>query len=105
VVVDGNGKIIETWKQWDKLFRRPHSIYISPYDPEKNVWIGQGVSAFQPAADGIHFGAGARDGDAVRHAAEGKPQTTGLPLLEVGSRHQWRCPQCGRPRPSRRPGE
>jgi len=37
--VDGNGKIIETWKQWDKLFRRPHSIYISPYDPEKNVWI------------------------------------------------------------------
>ena len=39
VVVDGSGKIIETWKQWDKLFRRPHSIYISPYDPEKNVWI------------------------------------------------------------------
>ena len=27
------------WKQWDKLFRRHHSIYISPYDPEKNVWI------------------------------------------------------------------
>ena len=36
---DGSGKIIETWKQWDKLFRRPHSIYISPYDPEKNVWV------------------------------------------------------------------
>ena len=39
VIVDGNGKIVETWKQWDKLFRRPHSVYISPYDPEKNVWI------------------------------------------------------------------
>ena len=39
VVVDGDGKIIETWKQWDKLFRRPHSVYISPYDPEKNVWV------------------------------------------------------------------
>ena len=39
MVVDGNGKIIETWKQWDKLFRRPHSIYISPYDPDKNIWI------------------------------------------------------------------
>src|SRR5580692_11763512 len=39
VVVDGSGKIIEVWDQWDKLFRRPHSIYISPYDPEKNVWI------------------------------------------------------------------
>src|ERR1700674_2095991 len=39
VVVDGNGKIIETWKQWDKLFRRPHSVYISPYDPERSVWV------------------------------------------------------------------
>jgi DNA-binding beta-propeller fold protein YncE len=39
VVYDGSGNIIETWKQWDKLFRRPHSVYISPYDPEKNVWI------------------------------------------------------------------
>jgi len=39
VVVDGSGKIIETWKQWDDKFRRPHSIYISPYDPDKNVWI------------------------------------------------------------------
>src|SRR5712671_5305678 len=39
VVYDGNGNILETWKQWDKLFRRPHSVYVSPYDPEKNVWI------------------------------------------------------------------
>ena len=39
VVVDGDGNIIETWKQWDKLFRRPHSVYISPYDPDKNVWV------------------------------------------------------------------
>jgi len=39
VVYDGNGNILETWKQWDKIFRRPHSVYVSPYDPEKNVWI------------------------------------------------------------------
>ncbi|MDP9052774.1 MAG: hypothetical protein M3N93_00500 [Acidobacteriota bacterium] len=39
VVVDRNGKIIETWKQWDNLFRRPHAIYISPYDPDKSVWV------------------------------------------------------------------
>jgi hypothetical protein len=39
VVLDGSGNILETWKQWDKLFRRPHSVYISPYDPEKHVWI------------------------------------------------------------------
>src|SRR5215471_16041595 len=39
VVADANGNIIETWDQWDKLLRRPHSVYISPYDPEKHVWI------------------------------------------------------------------
>jgi NHL repeat-containing protein len=39
VVFDGSGNIIETWKQWDKIFRRPHSVYVSPYDPEKNVWV------------------------------------------------------------------
>jgi sugar lactone lactonase YvrE len=39
VVVDANGNIIEDWTQWDKLLRRPHAVYISPYDPEKRVWI------------------------------------------------------------------
>ena len=39
VVVNREGKIVEVWNQWDKLFRRPHSVYISPYDPEKRVWV------------------------------------------------------------------
>ena len=39
VIADANGNIVETWTQWDKLLRRPHSVYISPYDPEKHVWI------------------------------------------------------------------
>src|SRR5262245_34866361 len=39
VVVDRNGNHIEDWTQWDKMLRRPHAVYISPYDPEKNVWI------------------------------------------------------------------
>ena len=39
VVADANGNIIETWTQWDKILRRPHSVYISPYDPEKHVWV------------------------------------------------------------------
>jgi sugar lactone lactonase YvrE len=39
VVVDANGNHIEDWTQWDKMLRRPHSVYISPYDPEKRVWI------------------------------------------------------------------
>ncbi|MSO82424.1 MAG: hypothetical protein EXQ53_03890 [Acidobacteria bacterium] len=39
VVVDASGNIIETWKQWDKMLRRPHSVFISPYDAQKHVWI------------------------------------------------------------------
>ena len=39
VVVDANGNHIEDWTQWDKMLRRPHAVYISPYDPEKHVWI------------------------------------------------------------------
>ena len=32
-IVDGNGKIVETWTQWDKIFKRPHFVTINPYDP------------------------------------------------------------------------
>jgi hypothetical protein len=39
IVVDAQGNIIEEWTQWDKIFKRPHSVYISPYDPEKHVWV------------------------------------------------------------------
>ena len=74
VVVDGAGNIIEEWTQWDKIFKRPHSAYISPYDPEKHVWIvddhshalykfsnnGQQLvqtvgTPNEPGADGTHF--------------------------------------------------
>jgi hypothetical protein len=39
LVVDANGNITEDWTQWDKMLRRPHAVYISPYDPEKRVWV------------------------------------------------------------------
>jgi len=39
VVADANGNIIERWTQWDKILKRPHFVAISPYDPEKFVWI------------------------------------------------------------------
>jgi hypothetical protein len=39
IVVDAQGNIIEQWTQWDKMFKRPHSVYVSPYDPQKHVWI------------------------------------------------------------------
>ena len=38
-VVDAQGNLIEDWTQWDKMFRRPHSVFESPYDPQKDVWI------------------------------------------------------------------
>src|SRR5437660_111079 len=42
VVVDSNGKLVESWTQHDHLFaggRGPHKIKISPYDPERHVWV------------------------------------------------------------------
>ena len=39
VVFDRNGNLIEDWTQYDKIWGRPHDVEISPYDPEKNVWI------------------------------------------------------------------
>ena len=39
LVVDANGNITEDWTKWDSLFRRPHSVTINPYDPEKHIWI------------------------------------------------------------------
>ena len=39
VVVNKNGDIVETVTQWDKILNKPHQVYISPYDPERHVWI------------------------------------------------------------------
>ena len=42
MIVDADGTLIEDWTQWDHLFaggRGPHKVRISPYDPEKHVWI------------------------------------------------------------------
>jgi len=42
LVFDGQGNLLpETanWLQWDSMMQRPHFVAISPYDPQKNVWI------------------------------------------------------------------
>jgi len=39
LVVNRQGDIVEDWTQWDSMLRRPHAVYISPYDPDKHVWI------------------------------------------------------------------
>ena len=43
-VVDGDGNLIAVWDQWDHLCDDsdgpgPHRIRISPYDPERRVWV------------------------------------------------------------------
>jgi hypothetical protein len=39
VVVNRKGEIIERWQQWDSILNKPHQVYISPYDPERHVWV------------------------------------------------------------------
>jgi hypothetical protein len=49
VAVDRDGNITENWAQWDSIFNKPHQVYISPYDPDRHVWVverggGRGVN-------------------------------------------------------------
>ena len=39
VAFDSEGNMTEDWSQWDDMWGRPHDIEISPYDPEKHIWI------------------------------------------------------------------
>jgi hypothetical protein len=39
LVFDAQGNMIEDWTKWDSLLARPHAVYVSPYDPDKHVWI------------------------------------------------------------------
>jgi hypothetical protein len=39
VVVNGQGDIVERWTQWDTMMGFPHQLYISPYDPERHIWV------------------------------------------------------------------
>jgi len=74
IVVNAQGDIVEEWTQWDAMFKRPHAVYISPYDVEKHVWVvddhthaiykftNDGTQLVQtigtpdvPGADGTHF--------------------------------------------------
>jgi len=39
VVVNAQGDILEGWTQWDQMMKRPHAVYVSPYDAQKHVWV------------------------------------------------------------------
>jgi hypothetical protein len=38
-VLNKDGQVIEDWSQWNDLFGMPHAIKVSPYDPERHVWV------------------------------------------------------------------
>jgi DNA-binding beta-propeller fold protein YncE len=58
VVANAKGEILERWTQHDHLFavggRGPHRIKISPYDPERHVWVvdDSGQQIFKFTHDG-----------------------------------------------------
>ena len=39
ITVNRDGKLVSNWSQHNTLFTRPHRIKISPYDPERHVWV------------------------------------------------------------------
>lgn len=39
VVFDRNGNLVQSWRQHDDKFVRPHRVTINPYDREKHIWL------------------------------------------------------------------
>jgi len=39
LVVNGAGKVTEDWSQWNDQFVLPHNVEISPYDPDRHIWV------------------------------------------------------------------
>jgi hypothetical protein len=86
-IVDGDGNLIDVWDQWDHLFEGsdgpgPHRIRISPYDPERRVWVvhetGNQVFVFSNDGSELLMTLGEKDmpGDDETHF--GKPQDVGF---------------------------
>jgi DNA-binding beta-propeller fold protein YncE len=57
VTVDAAGTITEEFTRWDKMFKRAHSVRISPYDPEKHVWVvdADGHAVYKFSNDGTRL--------------------------------------------------
>jgi hypothetical protein len=39
LIFDRGGNLVDAWTQWDSMMQRPHFVAISPYDPQKHVWV------------------------------------------------------------------
>ena len=83
LVVDGDGNLIEIWDQWDHLFegsegRGPHRIRISPYDPERRVWVidesGHQIFVFSNDGSELLMTLGEKDVGANDESHFGRPQ-------------------------------
>ena len=79
VIVNRNGDIIERWQQWDSILNKPHQVYISPYDPERHVWLverggGRNVpmSILKFSRDGKRLVMKLGDGDDPRNRGEAR---------------------------------
>ncbi|MCU0962912.1 MAG: hypothetical protein MUF48_22685 [Pirellulaceae bacterium] len=53
IETDASGNIIKNWSRWDTLFHSPHQVYISPYDPERAIYIVE-RGGTQPGGRVVH---------------------------------------------------
>lgn len=51
-VYDRNGKLIESWEQWNSTITGVQRIQVSPYDPERHIWIATGGPILEFTHDG-----------------------------------------------------
>ena len=86
-VVDGDGNPIEIWDQWDHLFEGsdgpgPHRIRISPYDPERRLWVvhetGHQIFVFSNDGSELLMTLGEKDVSANDESHFGRPQDVGF---------------------------
>ncbi|MSR10907.1 MAG: hypothetical protein EXR84_03805 [Gammaproteobacteria bacterium] len=89
-VVNDKGELIENWNHWDHLFEGtggPHKIVISPYDPERRVWVindgHQQIHAFSNDGKELLLTLGIKDETANDETHLGRPQD--IAFLRDGS--------------------
>ena len=73
LVLNADGKVIEDWSQWNDQIVLAHNVEISPYDPERHVWVvdREGAQIFKFTNDGkkiaLHLGEKGKSGDDHYH--------------------------------------
>jgi len=80
-IVDGDGELIDSWTQWDYLFEGtagPHKISISPYDPQRRVWVvndgREQIHVFSNDGSELLFSLGTWDESGDDQTHFGRPQ-------------------------------